>query len=237
MKSTSWVVTAAVGMVIVAGLALSSPGESAQGSVKLAEEDPGVTPGPSFSPVPTLLYLPAIIRQPTPTPTSTSTPTQTPTATRTPTVTPTWVPGTLSRISDSLSLTQPSYIWPNPNPQWYIPQLHQLTCEENHGMLRLKVVVLDQYGNPLNGVPIIVNTMDGQWRTILLSGSKELGTAEYSFETSNHTGGRWKAEIEGGASDIAMDLATDLPDDPSPNCNGGNTRNHYSYDVTFRKVR
>lgn len=98
-------------------------------------------------------------------------------------------------------------------------------------MLRLNVSVVDEQGNPINGVKIKRQTSDGKHTDYATTGDKSPGVAEYSFETANHTGGNWTVSVDDGRSETAINLRTDLPDEGD-----GNTRNHHSYDIVFTRV-
>ena len=117
------------------------------------------------------------------------------------------------------------------NPSYKVAKWHHLTPEENHGMLRLKVWVVDEQGRPIDGVRIKRQTSDGVHTDYATSGDKDPGVAEFSFETANHTGGNWNVSVDNSGSEVALNLRTDIPDEGD-----GNTRNHNSYDVVFQKV-
>jgi hypothetical protein len=118
--------------------------------------------------------------------------------------------------------------------QYDLVEVYHFSCEENNQMTLLQVIVLDEQGQPLNGVPLDFNTMDGQNPAASLSGVKEPGMTEFALVSAG--GGNWKVRVadNAGGSPWAENLRTDM----WGNCLGGhegNTWGHHSYRVTFQR--
>ena len=102
-------------------------------------------------------------------------------------------------------------------------------------MANLFVEVLDELGNPLDGVKLHFDTADGGHPVYAFSGDKAPGKAEFPLIAGPGRGGNWTVEVDAasGGSPQVTGLRTDLPDDPCPG--RGNTTGHYSYRVVFQR--
>ncbi|MCS6801026.1 MAG: hypothetical protein RMM58_04325 [Chloroflexota bacterium] len=151
--------------------------------------------------------------------------------------------GTIVRQIDPRRRTQPAYLQEVPNADFIIIKLRQRTACENAWMGHGFFEVQDKDGRPLDKVTIVTQSGDTIVRHI--SGTKAPGKVEAYFYRGNWTA--WVEKDENGrpvTSDRAVNMDTMIftitPEEHAERfCNGVETITvgHYSYDVTFRKVR
>lgn len=152
-------------------------------------------------------------------------------------------PTGLQRQIDPQKRTMPAYMQEVPNAQFALIKLHQRTACENAWMGIGFLEVQDQNGKGLDGV-----TLNAQSGTLVVehhTGVKGPGKVEAYFYRGNWT--VWVAKDEHGqptTSDRAVNMDTIIfaqtPEEQAARyCDGKEaiTTGHYSYDVTFRKVR
>ncbi|MCS7002927.1 MAG: hypothetical protein NZ518_08775, partial [Dehalococcoidia bacterium] len=147
------------------------------------------------------------------------------------------------RQIDRQRRTMPAYLRETPGAQFILVKLHQRTACENAWMGIGFFEVLDVNGKPLDNV--IVRSQSGETIIDNRTGTKGPGRVEQWFYRGNWTA--WVHKDEHGrdtTSDYAVNMDTVIfaitPEEQAERfCNGveGLATNHYSYDVTFRKVR
>jgi hypothetical protein len=119
----------------------------------------------------------------------------------------------------------------------YVGVARRLTACENNGEHHLFITVEDQAGNGLSGVNLRVFWPDGE--TIIQTGLKqpEFGPGYVDFPM--YPGTYW-IEVLDASSQVVGPLTVDIfVDEPCEELNNpvGNSAHHYSYQVTFTKVR
>jgi hypothetical protein len=152
-------------------------------------------------------------------------------------------PAGLVRQIDAKKRTQPSYLQEVPNAQFAVIKLHQLTACENAWMGIGFLEVQDKDGKPLDGVTITAES--GTTVVEHRSGVKGPGKVEAYFYRGNWT--TYVSKDNNGqavTSDRAIGMDTMIfavtPEEQAERyCNGVEaiTTGHYSYAVTFRRVR
>lgn len=118
----------------------------------------------------------------------------------------------------------------------YLGTARRLTACENNGKHHLFITVKDQFGNELPDVELRVFWPDGE--AIIQTGLKpEFGPGYVDFPM--FTGTYW-IEVSDASSQVVGPLTVDIfVDEPCEETDNpvGNSAHHYSYEVTFTKVR
>ena len=191
------------------------------------------TPNPTFTPapaLPTITPLPSETNTPVPTWTPSITPTPWPTETPTITPTPTQTPY-VRPVVRSTSTPAPT---PTPDVD-YISTARQLTACENQGKHHLFIRVVDIHGNGIPNVTLQVSWVGGESTVVTGTKADDPGLTDFAMFK-----GSYRVSVVGASSQEVGPLTPDIPKDEPCNKNGnpvGNSLFHYSYEVTFTKVR
>ena len=191
-------------------------------------------------------------------PTATFTPTATPTETPIPTATFTPVPPTETPVPPTAVPVRAVAAWspwrrprsaaaavavqaaaPAPSQQYKLIESRRMTPCENRGLHNIFIKVVDQAGNPVDGVMIVQSPSDqiGNVLDKMVTGTKGPGAAEFIM---------WKfaeyavyATSDGAnptGSDVAVGLNSNFTDEAEcADGGGGNTLFHNSFNVVFQK--
>ena len=203
----------------------------------LAQAPATRTPNPTFtvtSPLPTMTPFPSATS--TTLPTWTPSITYTPLPTNTPTKTP--IPTATSRVLLARAVRPAATSTPAPTPTPnvdFAASVRQLTPCENQGKHHLFISVVDESGNGIPGVRARVSWVGGE--AFVETGTKieDPGLTDFAMFK-----GSYSVELVGLLSDKAGPVTPDIPQDQTCHENGnpvGNSLFHYSYDITFKKVR
>ncbi|MBU0495621.1 MAG: cyclic nucleotide-binding domain-containing protein [Chloroflexi bacterium] len=211
------------------------------------------TPTPTNTPLPTKTPTATPTPLPTATPTATPvppTPTLEPTATATPVPpTPTTKPKAVAAVAKP---KQPTAT-PRPAVDFVVAEKRTLTACENRLGTGLFVEVLDENGNPLDGIPVTFNTADNAHPAASVSGVKGPGKCEFVLQCNNiHEGCEgWKVYIEAPFTTEVADGIRNNFRKEDPNGSGGwvwveevceldgqpgNVGKHWSWKVTFKRT-
>lgn len=200
------------------------------------------TPLPTFTPPPPR----AVAATSTPLPTATSTlvatltPSITPTPTETPTPTITPIPPTSTPTSPPIQarawVVASATPQPTPTPDVdFLASVRQLTACENAGKHHIFVYVLDQQGQGMPNMQVRVTWVGGE--AILTTGDKGSNPGLVDFAMFK---GTYRVELVNASSQVIDGITPDIPRDEMCDETGnpvGNSLFHYSYEVTFTKVR
>lgn len=200
----------------------------------LAQAPPTRTPRPTFTSTPAEA-TPIPLASPTntlvPTWTPSITPTPPPTRTPTPTEIPTETPApAIARVLPTATPAPTA----TPNVDFAVT-VRQLTACENQGKHHLFIYVNDRTGAGIPGVRLRVWWPGGE--AFLTTGDKieDPGLTDFAMFK-----GTYYVEVLGYASETAGPLSPDIPRDELCAENGNPVANslfHYSFEVTFTKVR
>jgi len=197
------------------------------------------TPYPTFTPI---LSWPAAT--PFPSATNTQVPTWTPSITLTPTPTriptetpvPTNTPVQVQALARARPPTATHTPAPTPTPDVdFIGNVRQLTPCENQGKHHIFISVVDEAGNGIPGMNARVSWPGGE--AVVETGAKieDPGLTDFAMFK-----GSYNVQLLGVVSEVVGPLTPDIPQDQECKENGnpvGNSLFHYSYEVTFKKVR
>ena len=202
---------------------------------------PTYTPWPTETPMPTATFTPTATPTETPIPTATFTPVP-PTETPIP---PTAVPvravaRAAAPVAGAQRLLQSRQVAaPAPSQQYKLAESRRMTACENRGMHNIFVKVVDQAGNPVDGVTL-VQTPAGSPGNVLdkmVSGTKGPGLAEFiMWHFANYDVYATNDGANPAGGDIAQGLNSNFTDEEAcADGGGGNTLFHNSFKVVFVK--
>jgi CRP-like cAMP-binding protein len=201
---------------------------------------PTYTPWPTETPMPTATFTPTATPTETPIPTPTFTPVP-------PTETP--VPPTAAPVQAVVRAAAPvaalraaaaeAVAAPAPSQQYKLVESRRMTPCENRGMHNIFVKVVDQAGNPVDGVTF-VQTPAGQVGNVLdkmVTGTKGPGLAEFvMWHFANYDVYATNDGANPAGGDIAQGLNSNFVDEAAcADGGGGNTLFHNSFNVVFVK--
>jgi CRP-like cAMP-binding protein len=201
---------------------------------------PTYTPWPTETPMPTPTFTPTATPTETPIPTPTFTPVP-------PTETP--VPPTAVPVQAVVRAAAPvvalkaaaaeAVAAPAPAQQYKLAESRRMTPCENRGMHNIFIKVVDQAGNPVDGVTM-VQTPAGQSGNILdkmVTGTKGPGLAEFvMWHFANYDVYATNDGVNPAGGDIAQGLNSNFVDEAAcTDGGGGNTLFHNSFNVVFVK--
>jgi hypothetical protein len=194
----------------------------------LAQVPPTRTPLPTFTSTATPTSAPS--------PTNTLVPTWTPTVTDTPTITPTPTE-TATATPEPTVVRRPPTATFTPTPSVdFQATVRQLTACENEGKHHLFIYVKDANGEGIPGVRIRVSWQGGE--ATMMTGEKlhiDPGFVDFAMFKGNYT-----VQVLDFVSEIAGPITPDIPRDELCAETGNAVANslfHYSYEITFEKVR
>jgi hypothetical protein len=201
----------------------------------LAQVPPTRTPLPTFTSTPTSTSTPKPTNTlvPTWTPTPTGTPTITPTPTETPTQLPTSIPQPAAAPRPTATFTPAPT--PTPNVDFQV-NIRQLTACENEGKHHLFIYVKDIQGQGLPGVRVRVGWPGGE-ATMMTGEKTHIGPGFVDFAMFK---GSYTVQVLDYVSEIGGPITPDIPRSELCEETGNPVANslfHYSYEVTFQKVR
>ncbi len=203
---------------------------------------PTFTPWPTETPIPTATFTPTATPTETPIPTPTFTPTATPTETPVP-PTNTPRPQRVAAAANQANVASVAKLAAAPiaapSVKYKLIEMRRMDPCENRGMHNIFIKVVDQAGNPVDGVTLI-QVPAGEPGNVLdkmVSGTKGPGLAEFIM---------WKKATYGvyisedGAnptsSDIAQPVHANFTDEATcADGGGGNTLFHNSFSLVFQK--
>ena len=201
---------------------------------------PTYTPWPTETPMPTATFTPTATPTETPIPTATFTsvpPTETP-------VPPTAVPvlavvRAAAPVAALRAAAAEAVAVPAPSQQYKLIESRRMTPCENRGMHNIFIKVVDQAGNPVDGVTF-VQTPAGQVGNVLdkmVTGTKGPGLAEFvMWHFANYDVYATNDGTNPAGSDIAQGLNSNFVDEAAcADGGGGNTLFHNSFNVVFVK--
>ena len=117
----------------------------------------------------------------------------------------------------------------------FVGSVRQLTPCENQGKHHIFIYVLDRAGNGIPGVEVKVIWPGGESKVVTGTKAEHPGLTDFAMFK-----GKYTLEVLGASSDVIGPLTPDIPQDQRCEENGNPVANsfyHYSYEVTFTKVR
>ena len=189
---------------------------------------PTYTPWPTETPMPTATFTPTATPTETPIPTATFTPVP-PTETPVP---PTAVPvRAVVRAAEPVAAPRAAAAQavaaPAPSQQYKLAESRRMTPCENRGMHNIFIKVVDQAGNPVDGVTF-VQTPAGQAGNVLdkmVTGTKGPGLAEFvMWHFANYDVYATNDGVNPAGGDIAQGLNSNFVDEAACADGGGGTR-------------
>jgi CRP-like cAMP-binding protein len=201
---------------------------------------PTYTPWPTETPMPTATFTPTATPTETPIPTATFTPVP-PTETPVP---PTAVPvravvRAAAPVAALRAAAAEAVAAPAPSQQYKLAESRRMTACENRGMHNIFIKVVDQAGNPVDGVTLVQTPADqiGNVLDKMVSGTKGPGLAEFiMWHFAQYAVYATNDGANPAGGDIAQGLNSNFTDEEAcADGGGGNTLFHNSFKVVFVK--